>query len=324
MRLVLLTLGVFAFAATFAAAFADASPARAESATVSASVEPRAATVGDRLTLRIVVRHDAGALISGPGFGDAFGSFELIDVAAPRTRDDAGREETVLEYTIAAFSTGALEIPALDLTSALANDIQPLQSEPISVQIESVLAPGETELRPLKPQLELTDGAPSPLVPAAYVAVFALLTAFGYVLVRRTMEVRPAGPAPVHAPAGPHVAARARLDALATPADDAALVEWYAGVSATVRAYLGERYRFPAYAMTRRELERDMRRAGIERWPARLTANLLEQCDAVEFAGFRPAPERVRADLTAAHEIITLTTPEPPPQPVLPRSAGAR
>ena len=84
--------------------------------------------------------------------------------------------------------------------------------------------------------------------------------------------------------------------------------EFYGALAFTLRHYLSEQFGFPAYAMTRRELQRHTSRAGIDRWPARLTANLLEQCDAVQFAGFRPAPERVEADLTAAYEIIELTS----------------
>ena len=79
-----------------------------------------------------------------------------------------------------------------------------------------------------------------------------------------------------------------------------------------MRRYLSERYGFPAYAMTRRELQRHMSRSGLDRWPARLTGNLLEQCDAVQFARFAPAPERQDADLTAAYEIIELTQEEGP------------
>jgi hypothetical protein len=89
----------------------------------------------------------------------------------------------------------------------------------------------------------------------------------------------------------------------------------YAAIAAITRAYLTGRYDFPAFAMTRRELQRGMTRAGVDRWPARLVANLLEQCDAVQFGGFVPAPTRVDADLTAAYEIVQLTAPPPPPSP---------
>jgi hypothetical protein len=54
-------------------------------------------------------------------------------------------------------------------------------------------------------------------------------------------------------------------------------------------------------------MERGMMRAGIDRFVSRVTANLLEQCDAVQFARFRPPPERIDADLTAAYEIVQMT-----------------
>src|SRR5262249_14932855 len=158
--------------------------------------------------------------------------------------------------------------------------------------------------------LDIGQGAPSPILPAMFVAGFAALTAFGYVLHRRIGRTLP--PAPVLAPApavvSPEDRARAELEAIGGAGLAASDTdEYYARIAATVRRYLTERFGFPAYALTRSEMEGAMTGAGVERWPSRLTANLLAQCDAVEFAGFRPAPERCAADLTAAHEIIDLT-----------------
>ena len=36
-------------------------------------------------------------------------------------------------------------------------------------------------------------------------------------------------------------------------------------------------------------------------------AGLLNQCDAVVFAQYRPAPDRADADLTAAYEIVEMS-----------------
>jgi hypothetical protein len=139
------------------------------------------------------------------------------------------------------------------------------------------------------------------------VALFAILTAAGYVLMQRAIGERT--PPRAAAPYVPTSRERARgaLDALTAPEARADVKSYYAIIAVTLRRYLSERFGFPAYAMTRRELQRYMSRSGIDRWPARLTANLLEQCDAVQFAGFRPAEERMDADLTAAYEIIELT-----------------
>jgi hypothetical protein len=276
---------------------------------VDIAVQPRIATVGDRLDLTIRVAHSDTFSVSGPGFGDNFGTLELLDVAEPQiSRAGPGTSITTLGFTLTSFATGAHELPPLPVrwTSGAGEGV--LETDTATVIIESVLSPGDTELRPLKAQLEIDDAAPSPLVPAVYVATFAVLTALGYVLVARAIGGRPREaafePAPI--PLTPAERARAALDALSV-GDRRDLRAYYADIAATVRRYLSERYAFPAYAMTRRELQRHMSRSGLDRWPARLTGNLLEQSDAVQFAGFEPASERADADLTAAYEIIELT-----------------
>lgn len=288
--------------------------ARAQQAPAIAGVRvtPDTATVGDRLQLTIEVDHDDAFTVEGPGFGENFGKLELIEIADPRTEIRDGARRTTLGYTLAAFVTGTVELPPLSVRWRGAAGEGAISTPAQTITIESVLTPSDDELRPLKPQLDIADQAPSPIVPVLYVAIFAALTALGYVLVSRAISARPTtstiAPEIVRTPAE---AARASLDALAS--SDAAqrdLAQYYATIAATVRRYLSERYGFPAYAMTRTELQQHMTREELGRWPARLTANLLEQSDAVQFAGFAPAPERAEADLTAAYEIIELTQPE--------------
>ncbi len=275
-------------------------------------VEPRQATVGDRLQLTIKVAHADAYSIVGPGFGDNFGAMELLEIAEPLvTRAGPGSSLTTLGYTLASFTTGAHELPPLPVRWTAGGGEGVIETEPFTIIIQSVLDPGDEALRPLKPQIEIADPAPSPIVPAIYVAMFAALTALGYVLVQRAIGARPqtTTPEPATIPLTPAERARAALDALVGgPHGD--LAYYYATIAATVRRYLSERYGFPAYAMTRRELQRHMSRSDLDRWPARVTGNLLEQCDAVQFAAFAPAPERTEADLTAAYEIIELTQAE--------------
>ena len=78
----------------------------------------------------------------------------------------------------------------------------------------------------------------------------------------------------------------------------------YRALAFAVRRHLAEQYGFPARALTASELERRMEAEGLDRWQARLVAGLLENCDAVVYAGYRPAPERRRHDLTMAREIV--------------------
>lgn len=280
---------------------------------VSARIEPFVSTVGDRLTLTIVVDHDGGTTITGPGADVDFGNAELIEFADPSTEPIANseRERTTLVYTLTSFTIGTAAVPRLELTWRSEIERGTIRTQEVPYTVDSVVPPGDNTLRPLKPQLDLAQPAPPPYVPATFVLMMAGLTALGYWLIRRTIAIQPEPLRPVPVPVPPPTAAdiaREQLDAVAASGvaqSDAA--EYYTRIAAITRAYLSARFGFAAYAMTRREMERGMRRDGIDRWPARLTANLLEQCDAVEFARFRPATERRAHDLDAAYEIIALT-----------------
>jgi len=300
-------------AVALAAAAAGAARAQSPVAPPSIEVAPATATVGDRIGVTLRVDHAPDVSVSAPGFGADFGGLELVEVAQPVDQVRSSREtRTTFSYSLTSFRTGMITIPPLTVTYSGAASGS-VQTEPRTVTIRSVLAPGDTELRPLKPQLDIGGGAPSPVAPALFVAAFAALTAFGYALHRRIAAVQsPVLAAPAAPP--PTAAARAReaLDAItAAGLAEGDPDEHYARIALTVRRYLSERFGFPAYALTRSEMERAMTGAGVERWPSRLTANLLAQCDAVEFAKFRPAAGRRDADLTAAYEIVALTSGEP-------------
>ena len=305
---------VLTIAITLAAVGLTARLAAAAAPTiVSASLAPATATVGDRLTLTIVVDSSQGTIVESAGFGADAGAIEIIDVQRPRTERHGSGQRTTLVSTLAAFSTGDITIPPQRVTYRGAGGDGELRTDALHVSIVSVLAPGERDLRPLKPQLDLGAEAPPAIVPVLFVAAFAALTAFGYALHRRAVSfpspivrAAPAAAAPSSA-----ASARAALDAIgASGTIETDVGEYYARIAAVVRAYLSERFSFPAYAMTRTEVERAMTNVGIERWPAHVTANLLAQCEAAEFAAFRPAPERREADLAAAHEIVALTSDE--------------
>ncbi len=296
-------------------------PVRAADPVVtSVRVEPFVANVGDRMTLTIEVDHDAGITIEGPGADADFGDLEFIEAAAPvvTADDDDSGERTTLAYTVTTFVLGSATTPVFEISWRGPGVEGTLTTDPAPYTVDSVLAPDDNTLRPLKAQFELPQPAPPPFVPATFVVMMAGLTALGYWLMRRGIDTRPEPVVVVAAPVvpaiPPGVIARAELDAIGADGLAASDPEaYYARIAATVRQYLSARFDFPGYAMTRREMERGMTRAGIDRWPARVTSNLLEQCDSVQFAKFRPARERWEQDLAAAYEIVEITSGDPTP-----------
>ena len=161
--------------------------------------------------------------------------------------------------------------------------------------------------------LLLLDAAPWPIVPALFVAVFAILTAAGYLLHLRTLTLAPSPPADAR-PRDER--SRAALDA-AAPLADIDVRAYYGCIAAALRPYLAERFRLPDHPLQRREFEALAAAAGIDTQIAQLAAELLERCDAVRLGGDPGDAARRTADLTAAREIVTLTSGNPPAAPPL-------
>lgn len=285
-----------------------------------ATLDRTDATLGDRVRLTITVQHPDSVLvdIARP---EATAAFRVVDDPPPKTTPGTrgGPSVTQFEFVIAAFGLGPQQLPALRLSWIDDNGVsgeQAVEAPPFTVA--STLDPGDTELRPLKPQLSV-EGAPfawqlPAVIAASVVAVVAI--AVTAVLLRRRR------PAPVLVPA-PEAAlsiedeARRRLEAMAAGRPLAAgdYDAYYGTISIVVRGYLQERFDFRATALTTPELERRMTREGVERWQARLVGGLLDRCDAAVYAGRRPDPASADHDLTVAFEIIELSRPHPEPEP---------
>lgn len=307
---------------------AHVAPAFAQSGDVSAplvTLTPATATVGDRLSYTITIEHADNVRFVDPAYQLRTGDLELVSLTPPRIESGApGRLRTVFSYQLAAFVTGQQSVPGQTLSYNAPSGAGTVSVPPATVTIRSVLQPGDTELAPLKPQLEIRTASAVGALGILFMLAFAALTTASYALQQRAVAIRPPVLAATPSAAPPTAAERARAELAALAASGIAggePPEYYARLAAIVRRYLTERYGFPAYAMTRRELERYMTAPDLERWPARVTANLLEQCDAAEFARFVPAPERRDADLTAAYEVISLTSG--PPAPADAPSSGA-
>jgi hypothetical protein len=300
-------------------AAADARPVSAQPTgqpvVVRAGVDRDQVTVGDRITLTIVVEHDAGVSLDALAQAAAFGPFEVLSAEPPQERTlDAGRVETTLMFTVAAFGTGELEMPAIAVpyTDAAGNTAT-ATAPAIAISVGSVIPAGESpaDIRDLKPQLAVPGGAPAYVRPAL-IAV-ATVTAVGMAMLLARVFRRRRAPAPAGPPPLPEDEARAELERIAGLAlpDGGAHKEHYRLVGSCIRRYLAGRYRFPAVALTTAELEEQMVSRGVDRWQARLVSGLLQECDEVRYGQYVPADARADADLTAAFEIVEMTRPQP-------------
>jgi hypothetical protein len=299
-------------------ALALARPAAAEPVVTAFVVDSGPYTVGDQVAVRVTLRVPEGTRVRlAPGaVAPPFELAKTPKVSARRAAD--GLADITVTVTMAAFATGDLTLAPLRLEYEEPSGARGVvATPPARVLVDSVLpASGELRLRDLKPQAELPRAGASPLLLQALggslAALGLALLTLAAVYARR--RARPA-PAPVVAvaPRSLEDGARERLDAAAGLFRAGDYAAGYARIASTLRAYLSERFAFPAFALTTAELASRMRDRDLDRWQARLVSGLLEQCDAVVYAGYRPAPERAERDITSAYEIVEMSRPAPPP-----------
>lgn len=253
------------------------------------------------LTLTLVAPADAEVEVdtSAPSWGE-------VRVLRERARESVAVDGGVrhrIELMVAPFAPDAVTfVPALNIVT---NDGTTAVPGPLlSLTVPSALAPGEPLTLSPPPPLTDVGGAQSPLlwpaVGAVALAAVALVITSGALGLRwwrmRPRAVGEPAPEAVPDPVADLDAAEALLDADAAGA--------YRAIAGAVRRDLGERYAFPARSLATGELEPRMEAAGVDGWEARLARELLRECDAVVYAGYRPAPERRRADLAVARELV--------------------
>ncbi|HLF77700.1 MAG TPA: hypothetical protein VJB57_09450 [Dehalococcoidia bacterium] len=282
---------------------------------------PEQITVGDRVRYIFTLDAQAGTQIalatdSLPPFISLARTPELSSRST-----GADRVELTLTVEVAPFSPGTLDVPPFELRYRDAAGAEgEIASPATQIEVLSVIDPAEDVApRDLKPQAELGEAGSGLLWPVfgGLLVALVLLVALAVWRTRRLRRVI-AVPEPVIEVLGPEDRARAVLDRAGDEfAAQADFEAYYATLAITVRLYLTERFGFPAFALTTRELQDAMVRGGVDRWQARIAGGLLEQCDAVVYAHYRPASERADADLTAAYEIVEMSRPEPEAEPEL-------
>ena len=140
------------------AASPPAAPEPGAPVTVTASVEPDTATVGDRLTLKLRVERPEGARVNFPDVAKLVPPLEVLGNAAIPTETREGRAIEERVYILAAFETGRARVPAMRFAFVDAKgDTGTVLSDSLAVFVKSVLPAGEEKPQPkdIKPPVSL-------------------------------------------------------------------------------------------------------------------------------------------------------------------------
>ena len=259
-------------------------------------------TIGQQFTLTLEVSAPGGATVELDPANESWSGLEVVRVLSQVAVPFGDHSLHRFDLIVAGFlpGDGAIQ-PAVIIVENGVGNARLLP--PIQLTIVSTLAAdAPLELSSLPPTVAI-DGAESAfLVPAVYAgSVLAmLLVALLVFLAGRWLANHRhpvvSGEAPAPRPLADLGSAESQIDLDPVGA--------YRVLAATVRHVIAERYDVPAASLTAREIQGRMESKGIDRWQARLVAGLLQECEAVVYAGYVPAPERRRADISMAREII--------------------
>lgn len=303
------------------AALTTAPLARAEDpprlAAVDVRVDVDTITVGDRIRLTYVARGVEGVTFEAPASPESLGLFEILDqqIGTPQRTPDGGTLLRV-EFTVTAFQPGVLTVPGLALLyTEPGGERRSVVSPDMPIGVRSVLGNDPNpQLLDIKPPVTIPGAAVSYAESAATAMLVAAALAITVLMLRRQrnrpvfVPIRLGGPA-----FNPESAARAELDAI----EASGLLErgnyevYYQRISHCLRLYLEQRYEFPALSMTTSELRSALAAEGVDRWQARVITGLIEECDAVRWAGYAPAPARASRAIIQAHEVIEMMQRQP-------------
>jgi len=225
---------------------------------------------------------------------------------------------------VAVYKVGSVDVPSMEVTFVDATGKEgKVASAPVTLRVESVLAPGESQPVDIKAQAGMPE---SRLGFFLLLGLAALLIAVWAFWRRRARATQPEAAAPAVPPRPPHETAYAELERLLSSGwlEQGRIKELYIELAEILKRYLEARFGIDTFERTSSEILEALRLARV---PVKATAIAREfflECDLVKFAKHRPEKEETRATVEKAYRLIDETAPSAPAVAAPPAAAGAR
>jgi len=275
---------------------------------LTASAEPKKATIGDRIHLDLRITHPNSfelRLSTATSFGDFL--IVAANVETKTKKKEAVQDRLALQ--LVTFSTGTLKIPSIPLFL-----VQPqaesiiVQTPEIPIEIKSVLAKHKDrgDVQDIKGQIGFFNIVPWLI--GLFIAA-ALGALFWWMWHKRKASMdrihKPSVPA-----LPPEIAARSALSALQSKKliEQGRFKDFYIELSSILRQYAEGRFGLPCLDRTTSEIMTELKSGWLSSADFQLIRELFEQCDLVKFARFRPLPEEPPQHLKQALTFIDHTT----------------
>lgn len=264
-----------------------------EAPAVQAQVQPSTAHLGDLVTLSIKVTHPNAYTMNPPVFEKSLGTFEVYSSTRLPTQVQGPNQSDFFEAQLQNFTTGQQVLPGLELSyqDVLGHE-HLLKTPELKVTIEEV-PPGPKD----KGDIRGIKGVIGPVAASPWwwlLLVLVLCAAGATLWTKRKRIIEGPPPAP---PVPADEAALKKLQELMATGwmDSGRMKEFFSALSDVIRGYIEHGFQCPALERTTSEILRDLRK--VPQFDPRVIPELrelLEDCDLVKFAKFKP--EKVEAE----------------------------
>ena len=265
-------------------------------------------TIGDPIIfrMRLVRDRDDAATFE---WDDSFPApFEIVEKRPVQSvSQDGGRVEETTDMVLTIFQLGEVVIPPVTLKYVLASgDSGQISSRDIPVTIQSVKSPGETDIRDVKPPVDIKAKVPAWawLTLAGFLGLVALLVWWIGQRKRRDIVVPP--PPPINWMA--ELGKVKKMDLV----QQGLYKQYFSLLSDILRRCLKAKTPVRAVEETTYEIARDLRADGVEDSFVQQIEAFLRLADSVKFAKFAPGRDVAQETMPGVEAILkVLVQPGP-------------
>ena len=309
------SLALMLFAVAIAAAPAQSAPPTG--VRVSLVADPPELTVGDIVTLSLIISHPEHSTAVIPRLEREWGPFEIRAQTSVQTVSQGDGVRTVAkQFQVTLFAPGTFETPHLPVSirgpDGTVAEVSPV---PVQLTVNPVLSSQDDELKDLRPPADLSTPFWEQPIVLVLIAIVVLAAVGGaafslYRRSRRTEEPLQVTP-DTRTPREIAVQELERVSRLELPARGE-MKEHYTLVAAALREYVGAIY--PEHGgdrnaddMSTEEIAAGIRQSDLDYGNARLVIELLQEADLVKFANGTPTAARANEVLVQARNVVEAT-----------------
>jgi len=259
-------------------------------------------TIGDPIVFRMRVLRDAGDVTTFE-WDDHFPTpFEILEKRPVQTlTQDGGRVQETTDVVMTIFQVGEFEIPPMGLRYVLSNgDSGRVASRAISVKIQSVKSAGESDIRDVKPPVQIE--AKIPLWAWLALGVFIAVIVVGLWWFQKRKKRPPIVPKAVPIDWMAELNKIKKMNLV----EQQQYKPYYSLLSDILRRCIEAKTSVRAVEETTFEIVRDLRADGVDDNFVQQVEAFLMQADMVKFAKFTPSVDVMKNAIPTVEAILNV------------------